>query len=415
MTYVADSLLRAERFAAAESAFAAVIAADSLNSAGHAGRAQAILDNPWAGPRRAEALAELRTALRLAPGNGGLHLQYGEALLPWRQGSPSADDSAQLVQAVYHLQRALAITPGRAEPHMALYLVWLALGKSQQAEAELRQLLDKHLFPQPVLDFAYDLLISVDSGGHVFTNGDIDTYPLLALQVAQGLRPDVTVVNIPLLNVAWYVKYLKRARGLPVSFSDSLIAGLEPKYDERLERTLSPGLRVLYDAIANRARSRGSFYFALTVDREIMEPLKSRLSLEGFLYRLTRNRADIPVNRERCNENLTRNYRIPEFAADTSRGRLAHGRKPSAGKRSSLVRSDAHRLAQDCAAAFYALAAADARRGETARATGLLRRACSILTRAGCRDAFEKVLAYWLKIAPDDPDALRLKREGNVK
>lgn len=79
-------------------------------------------------------------------------------------------------------------------------------------------------------DFARNMYGSLKPGAILLVTGDNDTFPLWYLKVAENIRPDVTILNLSLLNTAWYVKdLLERDTALPLSLSDEEIAGLAPK------------------------------------------------------------------------------------------------------------------------------------------------------------------------------------------
>jgi hypothetical protein len=59
-------------------------------------------------------------------------------------------------------------------------------------------------------DWAYDLLMSVEPYGILFTNGDNDTFPLWYMQEVEGLRRDVTVIVGQYLFTDWYPRQLQR-------------------------------------------------------------------------------------------------------------------------------------------------------------------------------------------------------------
>ena len=80
-----------------------------------------------------------------------------------------------------------------------------------------RPVTDRTLEPVATLPRTYArlLLEAVPGGGILVAGGDNDTFPLWYLQQVEDVRPDVTIVTVPLLGAEWYRASLAQSGVLP--------------------------------------------------------------------------------------------------------------------------------------------------------------------------------------------------------
>jgi hypothetical protein len=227
------------------------------------------------------------------------------------------------------------------------------------------------LYDEFTLASAKNYLQSVAPNGILFTYGDNDTYPLWYVQYHLGIRPDVRVLNVSLLNLSRYSMTLRQALGeskaIPSSFSDRFIKNPELSYfilneqegnislgdflaeantfearvkggeaptlsNTSLQMSLSEGETIKWKLpnsryiikgdviildIIHNAMEEHPVYFA-TSSRNYLG-LEDYLSLEGMAYRITGQSGEIPpsafsmysygqVDKETLSENILEKF-----------------------------------------------------------------------------------------------------------
>jgi len=131
-------------------------------------------------------------------------------------------------------------------------------------------------------DYAHNMLVPLEPNAIVFTNGDNDTFPLWYLQEVEGIRKDVRVVNLSLLNTPWYIRQLRDdPPKVRITVPDDRIDMLRGFYTPEGEIVLVKDMMVEHILEVNQDRT---IYLAVTVPDQM--DLEKRLVMEGLVFRV---------------------------------------------------------------------------------------------------------------------------------
>lgn len=177
-----------------------------------------------------------------------------------------------------YLERAVALAPDYVDPWFPLATNYMAGGDEERLDIALRHLLESGIIRDDVMDYNYNMLMSLEAQGILITNGDNDTYPGWILTRIAKVRPDVSIVNRSLLNTDWYPLYIIE-HGAPRFIGKSELDGLRTSVLEQMkEKKTTPsqaglvGDTLIIQIIEAAQRAGRPVYFSKTLS--ITEPLK---------------------------------------------------------------------------------------------------------------------------------------------
>lgn len=155
--------------------------------------------------------------------------------------------------------------------------------------------------------YGYNMLAGLEEHALIFTNGDNDTFPLWYQQEVESFRKDVRVINLSLLNTAWYLYQLRdNEPKVALTWSDAQIDNL--RGDIEGDRVVQPRDFAVRQIVRDNYGKR-PIYFAVTIPRDGLLDVEDYLVLEGLVYRLTRERGKDRRDYARIEHNATAVYR----------------------------------------------------------------------------------------------------------
>lgn len=274
-----------------------------------------------------EAVEYLEEQLFTDPANQEIHYYLGQAykVLACDDGAKINNVNTELaLKSAAHFKRIIEISSeykGKefvVGPYSKLQSEWGSLafkylfdGKIDSAKWAFKSGQEDGGFYPAIMEYNKNIMASCKPNAVLFTNGDNDTYPNWFLQFIENYRQDITIVNLSLLNVPWYIKQLKNnyptgTNNLKLNLSDEDIEKLAPKlWEEKkvtipfkkkgnIEWIVKPTIEgkairvqdIMLMQILKVNKWERPVYFSTTVAKINKIGLDEYLSLEGLVYKL---------------------------------------------------------------------------------------------------------------------------------
>jgi tetratricopeptide (TPR) repeat protein len=298
------------------------------------------------------ALEYLDTALSKYPKNAEVHYYTGQTyrLMLFADGffindvnMPYAFKSSEQFRITTELSPGYTGKKFVVDPYSKIQTIWgsvamtyLYHNKTDSARWAFKYGKQEGGYYPSMLEYNKNIMASCDKDAILFTNGDNDTFPMWYLQLVENYRTDITVVNLSLLNVSWYIKQLKNSypfgsNNLFLTLSDAEIDSLRPiRWQEKMVEipvwgdSLNTGgtinwlVKPTYENKAIRVEDillieilrsnkwNRPVYFSTTVYDANRLGLDKYLTLEGLVYKI--NTHEEEINPEKLRSNLTKVY-----------------------------------------------------------------------------------------------------------
>lgn len=169
-----------------------------------------------------EAVKAAERALELEPCNSFAHIVIADAchLLPL--GVELTDSDTSWI----HINKAVECDSADGNAWAFLCGEAMIREKYDVMRKSARKMKETGFLTRAVLDYGRWSLSTLPENAILITNGDMDTFPLLALQTEEGLRTDVAVIEKQWLGLPQYLGYLGDYYDIPLPVEDSLIDSL---------------------------------------------------------------------------------------------------------------------------------------------------------------------------------------------
>ena len=164
-----------------------------------------------------EAYQEAAAALSIDPDHAFAHTVLGDLFSPRLSSWARVDADS----AWHHFLLAVEADHADGNAWSSLWIHSMMRDNAGVEHEAAVAMLDSGFLTPAVLAYNRWQLEHLPPNAILLTNGDMDTYPAVALQEAEGLREDVAVINLSLLNLPWYVRNRAAKYDLPLPLTDN--------------------------------------------------------------------------------------------------------------------------------------------------------------------------------------------------
>lgn len=210
-----------------------------------------------------------------------------------------------------NLFKAYKLEPNRPElfDDMVMYYE-IKQDKANEKKFCLKWFESNDLSPN-ILNWNYNVLMSLEKDGIIITNGDNDTFPIWIIQYVKNIRPDIAVININLITIDDYRNKLFKECNIDSFNIDTSKFKNKQKYVFDLSRSI-------LNHILLNSKTR-PVYLALTLNPAYYENYKDKIYMVGLGFKYSEKDFDnIAYMINNYEHNWLLDYLVMDFSYDIS-------------------------------------------------------------------------------------------------
>jgi len=177
------------------------------------------------------------------------------------------------------LEKAYQKDPDNPLTYGNFMVFYELLRKQDQKEVFAKKLYNSHFIPQGLLNYSYNVLMSVEKDGYLFTQGDNTTIPLWIMQDALDIRKDIKILNTDLLAQDEYRNQI------------FLEESIKYNPENLLASTANDGIVPLLKQLPVQ-NPGDKFYYALTIPNENIQEVRNQLYVVGLASQASQENID---------------------------------------------------------------------------------------------------------------------------
>jgi Sulfatase-modifying factor enzyme 1 len=287
------------------------------------------------------------------------------------------------VEGFKWIAKAHAMQPENPSTYMAMMMRAEAAGNRAERWTFAQKVYDTHQISTSLLNYSYNVLMSVEPNGILITEGENTSIPLFVLQDVFQTRKDVMVLSLELLESKELRAQILRSHKLLWNESDV---------------AASSAVRQLACVLLPAQNPSHKFFYALTLSQENVSAIKDQLYVVGLASEMSKERID---NLKVIRRNLEERFLLDHVTVDfNGENEFAAGKILSANYLVPMLMLYEYYLD----------------RGETAKANDLHERIQTIATQCGKQQLVNNFLQGKELQVPYYPYSLNVKEiEGIFK